>query len=224
MKKYILPLVAGVVVLMFSCKEESNCTTYWTTEINNPSLIMEIDEENEALSIQITDFASVPGEIYQSYFTGDVYDVIANFENFSAPAATGTNGRAFIEMMMYNTNFPDTVLDSTAIKVGISSTHIYSSIGYNQYQEKARLSTTNSGKFRIRKQGNNIQAYTIAGGDTVVTSYITPLNPTRFGFRIGTINDSLVTGTVGIKILNFNVIATNTTTLYTDDFTCNSIY
>lgn len=223
MKKYIFSVTALAIILMYSCKNEDPCPTYWTTEIINPSVIFEIDLENEALSIQINDFASTAGEIYQSYFTGE-YEVIATFSNFSAPAATGSNGRGYIEMVMYNTNFPDTVLDSTAVRVGISSTHIYSGIGYTQYEQKPRIATTNSGVFKIRKQGNNIQASTIAGGDTAYTNYITPVSPTRFGFRVGTINDSTVTGNVGIKILNFNVIGNNGTTLYSDDFKCNSIY
>lgn len=221
MKKIAIPVLLTAMAGIVSCSKVDDCPDFWAVNRTNPNLIVEIDENNEALSIQMTDFAGTAGEVYQSYFTGE-FNVIANFDNFTAPAATGTNGRPYIEMMMYNTNFPDTVLDTTAMRVGLSSTHIYCGIGVMQYQQKLRTAT--SGILRIQKQGTNLIAQTICGADTVTVTQNMSVAPVIFGFRVGSINDSAVTGTVGIKINQFNVIGNNGTTLYSDDFTCNSIY
>jgi|GEM_PF-5191945 len=224
MKKLYIPLLIALVTGVAACSDNAdNCPDYWAVEQYDPTFIAEIDETNEALSLQITNYSGLAGEVFQSYFTGE-FDAIANFENFTAPPATGTNGRGFIEMVMYNTNFPDTILDTTAIRVGLSSTHLYAGIGVVDYQEKARLSSATSGKLEIRKHGNNLTAIGIAGLDTVIITKNAPMEPVRFGFRIGSISDSTVTGTVGVKIMQFNVVGNNATTLYGDDFSCNSIY
>jgi hypothetical protein len=110
------------------------------------------------------------------------------------------------------------------MRVGLSATHIYAGIGLNDYQQKARLSTTISGRLEIRKHGSNLSVLCIAGGDTAMVSKVATLDAVRFGFRLGAIQDSAVTGTIGIKITQFNVVGNNGTTLYSDDFTCNSIY
>lgn len=215
--------IAGLL-LTFSCKEENTCAGIWAVEYVNPNLIAEVDIVNKTMSMQIANMlpGGIVGEAYQAYFIGD-FNAVASFTNFQAPVATGSNGRAYAEMIMYNSEVPDTILDTNFVRAGISTTHIYSMIGL-QTDQKIKLPTTNSGTFRIQKIGTSLLGEVIAGGETTSVSLTIPLNPIRFAFRLGSFNDSTVTGTTAIKITQFSVSGTNDCTLFSDQFKCNSIY
>jgi len=202
--------------LLTSC-EKDECTKIWKIEGQNGGVIIEINTTNKELSLQGYDYSGFGGEIFQQYFTGD-FEAVANFKNFIA----GSGGRAYALMIMYNSEIPDTILDTTAVYCGITRNYIYSGIGIASTSGKN--TNGNAGVFRIKKFGNNLLAQTIVGTDTAQVSQNYSVNPIRFGFRIGTMGDSLVSGTSGIKITKFQVIGSNNTTLLGDEFTCNSIH
>lgn len=201
---------------LFNSCESDDCVKMWKIESQNSNVIIEINTTNNELSIQGTDYSGFGGEIFQSYFTGD-FEAIANFKNFVA----GSGGRTYINMIMYNSEIPDTILDTTAVFCGITRNYIYSGIGLNLTSGKN--TNGNAGTFRIKKIGNNLLAQTIVGTDTAQVAQNYSVNPIRFGFRIGTMGDSLVSGISGIKITKFQVIGQNNVTLLGDEFTCNSI-
>jgi hypothetical protein len=221
-------VLSGLLLTLFSCdgcNQGPGCDSIWGIELTNQSMIIEIDSVNTTLSLQVPNMnpGGIQGEAYQAYFTGD-FIAVAQFSNFVCPSSPcGTCGRPYAEMVMYNSETPDTILDTTFVRAGISSTHIYSMIGL-QKDEKPRLITTTSGTFRIEKIGPSLTSQVIAGGDTVSMNLSMPMTPIRFAFRLGSFNDSLVVGTTAIKIDAFNVSGTSGATLFGDDFTCNSIY
>lgn len=225
--KFVHLLAISGLLLLASCKscnDEPGCESIWLTEYVNPSLIIEIDSVNKELSLQIPNMTpgGVQGEVFQSYFTGD-FNVVAKFDNFVAPSSPcGTCGRPYAEMIMYNSEAPDTVLDTSYVRAGISSTSIYTMIGLSK-DEKPRIITTTSGEFRIGRFGPNMSGSVIAGGDTVSLAMTMPFNPVRFAFRLGSFNDSIVVGSTAIKITQFSVSGTTGCTLFSDQFTCNSI-
>ncbi len=221
-------LLSGLILGLFSCdgcNQGEPCDSIWGIEMANPSMIIEVDSVNKTLSLQVANMnpGGVQGEAYQAYFSGD-FNVQAPFSNFVCPSSPcGTCGRPYAEMVMYNSETPDTIQDTTIVRAGISSTHIYSYIGL-QKDQKIRLATTTSGVFRIQKIGSSLLSQVIAGGDTVTMNIAMPMNPIRFAFRLGSFNDSLVVGTTAIKINAFNVSGTSGATLFSDEFKCNSIY
>lgn len=213
------------LLLTFSCNgcnKEPACDSIWVVEYINPSLIAEIDSVNKTMSMQVPSMANgvhYQGEVYQSYFNGN-FNAVANFSNF---IGTTGPGRPYAEMIMYNSLVPDTVLDTSYVRAGISSTHIYTHMGL-QKDEKIKLPTTTSGKFQINRIGNDMFGQVIAAGDTVTLSLTMPFTPIRFAFRLGSMGDSAVSSTTAIKITSFQVSGTSDCTLLTDQFKCNSIY
>ncbi len=204
------------VILFFTSCNDDECVKMWHTEGLSNGVIIEINTDAKELSLQGYDFAGFGGEIFQQYFTGD-FEAIANFKNFAA----GSGGRTYALMMMYNSEIPDTILDTTIVYCGITRNYIYSGIGLNWTSGKN--TNGNNGVFRIKKFGNNLLAQTIVGTDTAQVAQNYAINPIRFGFCIGTMGDSIVTGISGIKITKFQVIGPNNVTLLGDEFTCNSI-
>lgn len=220
-------LLTGMVSSLFSCSgcnSGPQCEAIWAVDYVNPTLIAEIDSVNKTLSLQIPNMTpgGIQGEAYQAYFIGD-FIAVAPFSNFVATLPGGGNGRPYAEMIMYNSEMPDTILDTTMVRAGISSDKIYAMIGL-QTDEKMRLVTTTSGTFKISKISGQLTAQVIAGGDTVSKSLTMPMNPVRLAFRLGSFNDSIVMGTTAIKINSFNVSGTSDCTLLSDEFKCNSIY
>jgi len=217
MKKVLVIFAAVWVGISFltSC-ESDDCVKIWQIEGQNGGVIIEINTTNKELSLQGVDYSGFGGEIFQQYFTGD-FEAVANFKNFVA----GSGGRIFAEMMMYNSAIPDTIMDTTSVYCGITKNYVYSGIG--GIWTNGKNTSGNAGVFRIKKFGNNLLAQTIVGTDTAQVSQNYSVNPIRFGFRIGTMGDSLVTGISGIKITKFQVIGANNVTLLGDEFTCNSI-
>lgn len=218
--------VAGIILLSScdGCNNNSGppCNPVWAVEYINPGLIAEVDSVNHTLSLQVSSMASgvgIQGEAYQEYFVGD-FNVVAPFSNF---IGTSGPGRPYAEMIMYNSDIPDTILDTTFVRAGISSTHIYTYCGL-QKVEKAKLPTTTSGTFRISKIGGAMIGQVIAGGDTVTLNLLMPFTPVRFGIRLGSFGDSAVNTTTAIKINAFPVSGTTGCTLQSDEFKCNSIY
>lgn len=203
-------------ILFFTACNNDDCVKMWHIEGQANGVIIEINTDAKELSLQGYDFAGFGGEIFQQYFTGD-FEAIANFKNFAA----GSGGRTYALMMMYNSEIPDTILDTTIVYCGITRNYIYSGIGLNWTSGKN--TNGNTGVFRIKKFGNNLLAQTIVGTDTAQVAQNYAVNPIRFGFRIGTMGDSVVTGISGIKITKFQVIGSNNVTLLGDEFTCNSI-
>lgn len=215
-KAFIIFSAVFAGILFFTSCEQDDCVKMWHIEGQANGVIIEINTTNKELSMQGVDFAGFGGEIFQQYFTGD-FEAIANFKNFAA----GSGGRTFAEMMMYNSEIPDTIMDTTSVYCGITRNRIYAGIG--GIWTSGKNTSGNTGVFRIKKFGNNLLAQTIVGTDTAQVAQNYAVNPIRFGFRIGTMGDSLVTGISGIKISKFQVIGANNVTLLGDEFTCNSI-
>lgn len=217
--------LAGLVVAFSSCKEENPCDSVWISEFENPSFIAEIDSVNQTMSLQIgsmsTTTSGFQGEVYQSYFVGD-FNVVASFNNFVAGPVMGTDGNPYAELIMYNSETPDTVLDTAFVRAGISRDYIYGMIGL-QKDKKPRLATTTSGTLRIQKIGGSLLAQVSAGAETATVSKAFTFNPLRFAVRLGCFNDSTVSNTTGIKITSFSVSGTSEATLVSDQFKCNSI-
>lgn len=232
LKFYQLLTLPALLLTLFSCDGCNNngpgCETIWIVEYPNPAFIAEVDSVNKTMSLQVASMAGTTsgfeGEVYQSYFTGN-FDVQAPFANFVCGPYTGVadEGNPYAEIIMYNSETPDTVLDTTFVRAGISRDYIYASIGL-QTDKKMRLSTTTSGTMQIRKIGSSLMARVIAGGDTVVKSLPFTFNPVRFSMRLGSFGDSAVYTTTGVKFTAFNVSGTTDATLYSDQFSCNSIY
>lgn len=226
--KFATVIAFSGLLFVFSCAPKGTpCDTIWAVEYDNPSFFAEIDSVNKTLSLQIASMSPTlsdyQGEVYQAYFTGDFYTV-AQFSNFTVTSpGVAFDGNPYAEMVMYNSETPDTVLDTTVVRAGISRDYIYSSVGFNK-STKTRLSTTTSGTFKINKIGNSLFTQVIAGGDTVSKSISMPFVPVRFAFRLGSFNDSIVSTTTGIKITSFQVSGTTGVTLLGDEFKCNSIY
>lgn len=222
--------LSALLLTLFSCDgcndNGPGCDGIWIVDYQNPAFIAEVDSVNQTMSLQVASMSPTPtdyqGEVYQSYFVGD-FDVQAPFSNFVAgPLVTG-DGNPYAEIIMYNSETPDTVLDTTFVRAGISRDFIYASIGLQQ-SKKPRLASTTSGSMRIKKIGNSILAQVIAGTDTAQKSIGFPFTPVRFALRMGSFNDSIVSTTTGIKFNAFNVSGTSGTTLFSDQFKCNSIY
>ncbi|MBE2247757.1 MAG: hypothetical protein IAE67_10920 [Candidatus Competibacteraceae bacterium] len=208
----------GLSMIVFnSCDNEDECFKIWQVAPGASGVIVEIDLTNKELSMQGLDFGGFGAEIFQSYFTGD-FEAIATFKNFAAGSG---GGRPYAEMVMYNPEIPDTILDTTAVFAGITRNQIFSGIGVNWYSAKNTLG--NNGVFKIKKFGNNLSSTVIVGVDTATVSQYYSVSPIRFGFRIGTFNDSIVQGISGIKFTKFQVIGSNNATLLGDEFICNSI-
>jgi len=224
-----LLILSALLLTLFSCDGCNNngpgCDGIWIADYPNPSFIAEVDSVNKTMSLQVASMApntsGYQGEVYQAYFTGD-FDVQAPFSNFVA-SYSATDGNPYAEMIMYNSATPDSVLDTTFVRAGISRDYIYASIGL-QTDKQLKLPTTTSGTMRIRKIGSSILARVIAGGDTVQKNISFTFNPVRFSLRLGSFNDSSVTNTTAIKFNAFNVSGTSGATLFSDQFTCNSIY
>ena len=221
-------ILTGLMVTSFSCdgcNQGPPCEKKWQVYQPNPSLIAEIDTVNTQMSLQcqsmnptLDDFQ---GEVFQEYFTGD-YNVVAPFSNFVAGPVLPFDGNPYAEIIMYNSEIPDTVLDTMFVRAGISRDFIYAAVGIN-IVKKPRLSSTTSGSFRISKIGNSLVGQTIAGGDTVTKSMSMPFVPVRFAVRMGSFDDSVVSNTTAIKIDAFNVSGTSGSSLLSDEFKCNSI-
>ena len=216
----------GLMFAFTSCKKDPGCTGIWIVEYDNPALIAEIDSVNKTMSLQISSMSptltNYQGEVYQSYFSGD-FNVVAPFSNFVAGPLVPGDGNPYTELIMYNSETPDTVLDTTYVRAGISRDYIYAMVGL-QKSKKTRLVTTTSGSMRIQKIGNVVLAQVIAGVDTVTKNIPMSFTPVRFAVRIGSFNDSVVSTTTGVKINAFNVSGTSGSTLFSDEFKCNSIY
>lgn len=210
--------VLGLGLIFFnSCDKGDECVKFWEVTPTGNGMIVEIDLTSNELSMQGLDMAGFGAEIFQSYFSGD-FEAIANFKNFAAGSG---GGRSYAEMIMYNSEIPDTILDTTAVFAGISRNQIFAGIGVNWYKTKNTLG--NTGIFKIKKFGNSITSTVIVGVDTATVSQYYTVTPIRFGFRMGTYNDSIVPGISGIKITKFQVVGTNGATLSGDEFLCNSI-
>ena len=125
-------------------------------------------------------------------------------------------------MIMYNGAVPDTILDTTTIVAGITKGYIYSGIGPATIDADQTFGT--NGSFIIKRLGTTLTAMVISGADTARVQKVYSVAPTRFGFRIGSFNDSIVTGISGLKITKFQVIGSNDATLEADDFDCNSVF
>lgn len=221
--------LSALMLTMFSCDGCNNgpvCESIWIATYDNPSFIAEVDSVNKTMSLQVASMSpttsDIQGEVYQSYFVGD-FNVVAPFNNFVAGPLIPLDGNPYAEMIMYNSETPDTVLDTSYVKAGISRDYIYSAIGL-QKSQKPRLATTTSGTMRIQKIGNSILTQVIAGGDTVSKQMSLAFSPVRFALRLGSFNDSIVSTTTAIKFTAFNVSGTSDATLFSDQFTCNSIY
>jgi hypothetical protein len=218
--------LSGLMIAFSSCAEESNCDSIWIVQYDNLNLIAEIDSVNQTMSLQVPSMSPTPtdiqGEVYQSYFTGD-FNVVAPFSNFVAGPLVANDGNPYAELIMYNSETPDTVLDTSFVRAGISRDFIYAMIGL-QKSKKVRLPSTTAGSLRIQRNGNSLLAQVIAGGDTVTKSMSFGFTPVRFAVRLGSFNDSIVSTTTGIKIDEFKVSGTTGATLFADEFKCNSIY
>ena len=215
---FLLTILSGILFFVSCAPEEEPCTKLWSVESSGGSVIIEIDESNGELSLQGNEFGGWGGEIYQSYISGD-FEAIADFKNFTS--GTG-GGRPFIEMIMYNGAVPDTILDTTTIVAGITKGYIYSGIGPATIDADQTFGT--NGSFIIKRLGTTLTAMVISGADTARVQKVYSVAPTRFGFRIGSFNDSIVTGISGLKITKFQVIGSNDATLEADDFDCNSVF
>jgi hypothetical protein len=218
--------VTAIITAISSCAPAVKCDGLWIAEYENPAFIAEVDSVNKTMSLQVASMsptvADFQGEVYQSYFVGD-FNVKATFNNFVAGPLVGTDGNPYAEMIMYNSETPDTVLDTSFVKAGISRDYIYAAIGL-QKSKKSRLVSTTSGTMRIQKIGSSLLAQVIAGGDTVTKQIPFTFSPLRFSLRLGSFNDSAVSTTTGIKFTSFGVSGTTGATLFSDEFSCNSIY
>ncbi len=224
-------ILTGLVLTTFSCdgcNQGPPCQKKWQFFVveNSSPIIAEIDSVNTQMSLQcasmnphLTD--DFQGEVFQEYFTGD-YNVTAPFSNFVSGPLLPFDGNPYAEIIMYNSEVPDTVLDTMYVRAGISRDFIYASIGIN-IVKKPRLSTTTSGTMRIQKIGNSLLGQVIAGGDTVTKTMSMPFIPVRFAVRMGSFNDSVVSNNTAIKIDAFNVSGTSGSSLLSDEFKCNSI-
>lgn len=224
--KFAHVLALPILMVAFSsCKEENPCDSIWIAEYANPGFIAEIDSVNQTMSLQISSMSPTgvgfQGEVYQSYFVGD-FNVVANFNNFVAGPALPNDGNPYAELVMYNSETPDTVLDTSFVRAGISRDYIYGMIGL-QKDKKPRLATTTSGTLRVQKLGSNLLAQVTAGAETATISMPFNFTPIRFAVRLGSFNDSIVSNTTGIKITSFSVSGTTDATLFSDQFKCNSI-
>jgi hypothetical protein len=222
-------LLTGLVFTLFSCDGCNNgpgCEKKWQVYVvENSPLIAEIDSVNTQMSLQVSSMnphtsEDFQGEVFQEYFTGD-YNVVAPFSNFVSTYQSG-DGNPYAEIIMYNSEVPDTVLDTAYVKAGISRQFIYAAIGL-QVVKKPRLASTNSGTFKITKIGSALSGQVIAGGDTVTKNLTMPFTPVRFAIRMGSFNDSAVGTPTQIKIDAFNVSGTSGSSLLSDEFKCNSI-
>lgn len=221
-------ILIGLVLTTFSCdgcNQGPPCQKKWQVFTPNPSLIAEIDTVNTQMSLQcasmnptLDDFQ---GEVFQEYFTGD-YNVTAPFSNFVSGPLLPLDGNPYAEIIMYNSEVPDTVLDTMYVRAGISRDFIYAAVGIN-IVKKPRLASTTSGIMRIQKIGNSLLGQVIAGGDTASLAMSMPFIPVRFAVRMGSFNDSVVSNTTAIKIDAFNVSGTSGSSLLSDEFKCNSI-
>lgn len=227
MKKltYLL-LGMGLVFSLTSCPGgEDACPDKWQVNRTSNDLIVEIDSVANNMSLQISNIfpvegSGIMGEVLQSYFDGN-YNIKAPFSNFICPTSPST-GRSYVEMVMYNGAVPDTVLDTNVIVAGISRDFIYVKIG-TQMAKAPRPATTNSGTFRIQKLSSSVTVQMLCT-DTVTLSKNFSFTPLYVGFRVGSLGDSTVLGQTAIKINQFNVSGTTGTTVYSDEFKCNSIY
>jgi hypothetical protein len=225
-----IAILIGLMITTFSCdgcNEGPPCQKKWQVYIvENSPLIAEIDTVNTQMSLQIASMnphitEDFQGEVFQEYFTGD-YNVVAPFSNFVSGPLLPFDGNPYAEIIMYNSEVPDTVLDTMYVRAGISRDFIYAAIGISMVK-KQRLSHTNSGKFRIQKIGNSLLGQTIEGTDTVTKTLSMPFVPVRFAVRMGSFGDSVISNTTAIKIDAFNVSGTSGSSLLSDEFKCNSI-
>ncbi len=222
--------LSALLLTLFSCDGCNNngpgCDGIWIAQYNNPAFIAEVDSINKTMSLQVSNMSpngeGIAGEVYQAYFTGD-FDVQAPFANFVSGPVVGIDGNPYAEIIMYNSETPDTVLDTNYVRAGISRDYIYAAIGL-QKDQKTRLVSTTSGTMRIRKIGTNLLTRVIAGGDTVQQNFNFAFSAVRFALRLGCFGDSVVSNTTAIKFTAFNVSGTTGATLFSDQFTCNSIY
>jgi len=229
MKLKLAPIVAitGLIAALSSCAPKTQCEGIWIADTPNPGFFSEVDSVNKTMSLQISSMVpgliqGFQGEVYQSYFTGD-FNVVVPFSNFACGPLVAGDGNPYGEIIMYNSEVPDTVLDTTFVKAGISRDYIYAAIGNNKVK-KTRLSTTTSGTMRIQKIGNSMLAQIIAGNDTAFKQMGYPFTPVRFALRLGSFGDSTVSTQTAIKFKSFNVSGTTGATLFSDEFKCNSIY
>lgn len=221
--------LSALLLTLFSCdgcNKGPQCDGIWIAQYDNPAFIAEVDSVNKTMSLQVSNMVpngtGVAGEVYQAYFTGD-FDVQAPFNNFVPGVPfVGGDGNPYAEIIMYNSETPDTVLDTNFVRAGISRDYIYASIGL-QKSQKPRAGNT-SGTMRIRKIGSNLLTRVIAGTDTVTKQMNFSFSAVRFALRLGCYGDSTVSGTTAIKFTAFNVSGTSGATLFSDQFTCNSIY
>lgn len=222
-------ILIGLMITTFSCdgcNQGPPCQKKWQVYIvENSPLIAEIDTVNTQMSLQIQSMnphvsEDFQGEVFQEYFTGD-YVVSAPFSNFVAGPLLPFDGNPYAEIIMYNSEVPDTVLDTMYVKAGISRDFIYAAIGINMVKAP-RLGAT-SGTMKITKIGNALTGQVIIPGDTVTKSMSMPFVPVRFAVRMGSFSDSVVSNTTGIKIDAFNVSGTSGSSLLSDEFKCNSI-
>jgi len=221
-------ILVGLVLTTFSCdgcNQGPPCQKKWQVFTPNPALIAEIDTVNTQMSLQCASMNPTldgfQGEVFQEYFTGD-YNVTAPFSNFVSGPLLPFDGNPYAELIMYNSEVPDTVLDTMYVRAGISRDFIYASVGIN-IVKSPRIASTTSGTMRVQKIGNSLLGQVIAGGDTVTKVMSMPFTPVRFAVRMGSFADSVVSNTTAIKINAFNVSGTSGSSLLSDEFKCNSI-
>ncbi len=222
-------ILVGLMITSFSCdgcNDGPGCQKKWQIFAveQNPAFIAEIDTVNTQMSLQMASMnphtsEDFQGEVFQEYFTGD-YNVVAPFSNFTSGPLIPLDGNPYAEIIMYNSEVPDTVLDTAYVRAGISRDFIYAAIGL-QMNKKQRLAT--AGSMRIQKIGNALVGQVICGSDTVTKSMSMSFTPVRFAVRMGCFNDSTVSTTTAIKIDAFNVSGTSGSSLLSDEFKCNSI-
>ncbi len=229
--KFVHILAFAGLLLISSCDGCNNqgpgCAPIWAVQYSNPALIAEVDTVNTTMSLQVATMVpnldDMQGEVYQAYFVGD-FDVVVPFSNFVAGPYQTNDGNPYAEMIMYNSEVPDTILDTTFVRAGISRDFIYAMTGLQSNQKPRLISPSPNGTFRIRKLGSNMLARVTSGADTVIQTLTMPFTPVRFAFRLGSFNDSAVSTTTAIKIDAFPVSGTTGCTLLSDEFKCNSIY
>ena len=217
-----LSLLTGFI-LFFSCDSgEGECPKNWYVSLRNPAAIVEIDTLNDELSMQMENPSGVDIETYQRTVTGD-FNFRIDFRNFSRPNIT--DDISYAALVLYDPTIPDTILDTSIVLAGIMNGKLFTVATVTDTVTKN--TNGNSGVFNVRRTGNLLTVKSISGFDTAVIERVYKAQPSRIGFRIGTIDSSVAaSGMLGIKITNFEVITGGNQGLnpiVSDEFKCNSL-
>jgi len=217
-----LSLLTGFI-LFFSCDSgEGDCQKNWYVSLRNPSAIVEIDTINDELSMQMENPSGVDAETYQRTVSGD-FNFRIDFRNFARPNLT--DDISYAALVLYDPTVPDTILDTSIVMAGIMNGKLFAVATVSD----TVYTNTNGDKgiFNVRRTGNMITVKSISGFDTAVIERVYKAQPSRVGFRIGTLDSSVAaSGMLGIKITNFEVITganQGLNPIVSDDFKCNSL-